>query len=332
MKNPKLTFFCELDKEPLCKLFENRFVMDDLKTLDASLSLGILDLSDERAQVVKKINKLGIPMIAWLLLPKEQGYWFNIDNYPEAIARYEAFKEWTKRHKLSWVGIGLDIEPDINAVQQVRDKQIKLLPELIRRLKNKKRLRDALAGYRQLVNQIRTDGWRVESYHFPLIIDERKARSTLLQRLIGLVDLDADTEVLMLYSSFLRPRGHELLWQYASETDSIGIGNTGGGVDLKGVIDVPPLTWEEFSRDLRLVYRMQKPAHIFCLEGCVAQGFLEKLITFDWEKETEIPQSHLIHHSRKALQALLWTFQRPWIILGSIIGIVSGIFLFKRKK
>ncbi|HZK16767.1 MAG TPA: hypothetical protein VFC66_00850, partial [Anaerolineaceae bacterium] len=61
-----LTFFCELEGADLKKLFDNRFVYDDLKTLGASVSMGILDFSDERVEVVRKLNRLGIPLKAWL--------------------------------------------------------------------------------------------------------------------------------------------------------------------------------------------------------------------------------------------------------------------------
>jgi hypothetical protein len=332
MKIPELTFYCELKAEPLKKLFENRFVMDDLKTLNASLSLGILDFSPERAQVVKKLNKLGIPVIAWLLLPEEEGYWFNADNHTQAVARYEAFKQWTAENKLKWAGIGLDIEPDINAMKHIRTQKLRMLPELLRRMVDKKHLHVAQEAYRTLVSQMHEDGFKVESYHFPLIVDERKVHSTVLQRVAGLVDLDVDTEVLMLYSSVLRPRGQEVLWQYAREADSIGIGNTGGGVDLKGVIDIPPLTWEEFANDLRMAYKIGKPVHIFCLEGCVGQGFLERLITLDCEQEPDIPKSNVIKVARSLLQAVLWTLQRPWVILAGILGVIGSVLLFKRKK
>jgi len=332
MNIPELTFYCELKSEFLVKLFENRFVLDDLKTLKAKLSLGILDFSNERAQVIKKLNKFGIPVIAWLLLPEEDGYWFNADNYLKAGERYDEFIQWTKENKLDWDGIGLDIEPDINFLKNLREKKIKMLPGLIKRFSHKKQILEAQLFYRKLVEKMHLDGYKVESYHIPLIIDERKADSTVLQRVIGLVDLNADKEVLMLYSSFLRPRGNEVLWQYASEAGSIGIGNTGGGVDLEGVIDIPPLTWDEFSQDLRTASKFGKPVHIFCLEGCVAQGFLERLITFKWDEEPSINDSSIVRIGRKGIQALLWTIQRPWVILATSLSLFSGLLLLKKKK
>ncbi len=60
--------------------------------LKASVSLGIIDFSQERASVVSRLNQADIPVEAWLLLPKDQGYWFNLDNASQTITRYAGFK------------------------------------------------------------------------------------------------------------------------------------------------------------------------------------------------------------------------------------------------
>lgn len=335
MPKPELTFFCELKAEPLSKLFDGRFVIDDLKYLDASLSLGILDLSDERAEVVKRLNKAGVPVIAWLLLPEEEGYWFNIDNYDQATERYAAFKSWTAQHQIKWAGIGLDIEMDINALRQALEERQsdQLFATIFKRFTDKQRVVRAQHAYQDLVQRIHADGYPVESYHLPLISEERRAQSTVLQRTIGLVDFETEREVLMLYSSFLRPNGAAVLWSYAAEADSIGVGNTGGGVDLEGVGDLEPLTWEEFSRDLRLCVMCEKPIHIFCLEGCVEQGFLSKLNTFEWDKSTSIPDEvNRVRAIRTGITLILWLVERPWVILITIASLVGFGILFKHHK
>lgn len=335
MPKPELTFFTELPSDALATLFESRFVIDDLMSLDASLSLGILDLSDERAKVVKRLNQAGVPLIAWLLLPEEEGYWFNIDNYEQAAARYVSFKAWTMQHDLQWAGIGLDIEMDIQDTRRLLEKnQARNLPRvLLKRYLDKKRVTHARQVYQALVDLIRADGYPVESYHIPLITEERRAHATVLQRTAGLIDIDTDREVLMLYSSFLRPNGDAVLWSYAPDADSIGVGNTGGGVNIEGVVDLEPLTWDEFSRDLRLCVMREKPIHIFCLEGCVEQGFLSRLNTFDWEKPTEIPTGITqVRAIRTGITALLWLLERPWVILVTLASILSLSFLFKHNR
>jgi hypothetical protein len=340
MPKPELTFFTELGAEPLTELFKNKTVTSDLKKLDAAVSLGILDLTEARAKVVKHLNKAGIPVIAWLLLPEEEGYWFNIDNYRYAAARYQAFRDWTAEHKLQWVGIGLDIEMDIKDMRALLEQKQtrKVASTLFERYMDKRRVSLAKQAYETLIRQIHGDGYMVESYHLPFISEERRARSTVLQRTIGLVDLEADREVLMLYSSFLRPNGAAVLWSYAPEADSVGVGNTGGGVDVEGVINLDPLTWEEFSRDLRLCVMRQKPIHIFCLEGCIKQGFLSRLVAFDWDKPTSLPDSttrvHAIrvHAIRTGMAAGLWLLERPWVILIALATLIGLGFLFKRDR
>ncbi|MFZ3070145.1 MAG: hypothetical protein WA110_03365 [Anaerolineaceae bacterium] len=330
--HPELIFFCELDAQSLKKLFEDRFVLDDLKSLNAGVSLGMLDFSDERAQAVQKLNKLDIPVTAWLLLPKDQGYWFNLENTPQAIARYEVFKQWSQRKKLKWAGIGLDIEPDINQIQALFRQDREAAASAIKRLKDKNAYEQATLAYNGLVNQIHQDGYEVEAYHLPVIADERKARSSVLKRAAGLVDVPVDRDVLMLYSSFSRPRGQALLWQYAQDADAIGIGNTGGGVEMEGAPETASLSWEEFSTDLHLAWRTGKPVYVFSLEGCVRQGFLDRLITFDWNAPVEIPATGMVKVGRGGLRGALWLGQRPWVGFAALAGLIGGVAVILGRK
>ena len=285
----RLTFFCELEEGPLEALFADPAVVEHLVALRASVSLGMIDLGPAQASVVGRLNQAGVPVIAWQLLPKEHGYWFNQDNAAHAVARYEDFRVWTDRQRLRWDGVGLDIEPDIHDLQRMVASGWRMLPSLFPRLARGERLRKARAEYGALLARIRADGHRVDSYQFPFIVDERRTGATLLQRLTGVLDLPVDREVLMLYSSFVRPHGPGLLWSYGPEARSIGLGVTGGGVDVPELLAVPPLDWEEFARDLRLARRWTEDIHVYSLEGCVRQGFLARLRDFDWEKVAEEP-------------------------------------------
>ena len=325
----QLTFFCELNAEDLKKLFEDRFVFDDLKTLNAGISLGILDFSSERVNVVRKLNRLGIPVTAWLLLPQEQGYWFNLGNYTEAAARYQAFKIWSEENQLEWSAIGLDIEMDIHELKGFTDDRGAVIQKALRRLKDTEAYRTAKKAYEALVAQIHEDGYLVESYQFPLIVDEREADSTVLQRVAGLVEIPVDREVLMLYSSFFRPHGQALLWSYAQKAEAIGIGSTGGGIQAGTLENVPYLTWDEFATDLRLARRSGKPIYVFSLEGCVWQGFLPRLVTFDWQAEVELPRTALVSAGRGGLKGLLWVTERPLVILAGLAGVIGTVLMIR---
>jgi len=323
MSKPKITFFCELDAAALVELFSDPAIIEDLNYLDAAISLGILDFTPERAAVVKRLNDAGVPVTAWLLLPREEGYWFNMKNAPQAADCYQAFKEWTAHYKLSWDCIGLDIEPDIQEMSALAKKRREIAPVILRRLFSDGVLLHARSAYNALVNRIGHDGYKVESYHFPLMIDERKAGSSLIQRLMGVVDFPTDREVFMLYSSFLRPDGAGVLWNYAPETRAVGIGNTGGGVEISGEINPPPLSWQEFRRDLLLARHMNKTIYVFCLEGCVKQGFLTLLKNFNWEQPVDLPQAsaNKVARIRRWLRVVLWLSAHPLLLVVCLLAL-----------
>ena len=127
---PKLTFFCELPASDLLALFDDPVVIENLCYLDATISMGILDLSPERAKIVQRLNQAGIPVTAWQLLPKEEGYWYNTRNAPQASMRYMEFKEWSHKYNLQWAGIGVDIEPAFAEMSQFSNQPARLLPLL----------------------------------------------------------------------------------------------------------------------------------------------------------------------------------------------------------
>jgi hypothetical protein len=329
MAAPRLTFFSELKSEELKNVFTDQ-IISDLVEMQASVSLGILDLSPARARVVRKLNQAGIPVVGWLLLPKDQGYWFNLRNAPQAQARYRAFKQWTDENGLRWDGVGLDIEPDIRDLVTYSSRRMKILPLALQRVFHFRQVRQGKRQYRELVDQIHADGYRVDSYQLPFIVDERRARSTLLQRITGIVDLPVDREVWMLYSSFVRPHGAAILASYASEAQAVGLGVTGGGVD-EGFTGQPPLTWDELARDLRLAWYYCDDLHVFSLEGCVQQGYLTDLKDFIWDAPILTPEDKMavVENWRWLLRIGLWFVSH----IGSVVMItISAALLGKGIK
>jgi len=333
MAFPRLNFACELDTPALQALFVDKVVIGDLQALHASLSLGILDLSPERARIVQKLNQAGVPVVGWLLLPKDQA-WFHQDNAPQAVACYRAFIAWTAEYSLIWDGVGLDIEPDIRKMQRWMSEKWRTISYMFRRSFNWRRFRSAQRIYRYLIDEIHKHGHKVVIYQFPFIVDERKAESTLLQRATGIIDLPADREVLMLYSSFVRPHGAGFLWSYAPEAMSIGIGVTAPGVETGMSIDSPPLSWDELARDLRLAWSWTDDLFIYSLEGCVKQGFLHRLRTFEWDQPFLAPTEPAlwVENWRGLLQTVLWISTHLWLVAFGILGLVLLFIPLRRRK
>ncbi len=321
MKKPELTFACELETDKLITLFENDTVIRKLVGLNARISLGLLDLSEERAQVVQKLNRSGIPVTAWLLLPKEEGYWLNLDNAGPATRRYVEFRKWTLENNLDWASIGLDIEPDINLIHQLTASRIKGIFQLLGKLFSLRRDSAAVSTYIALITQIRMDGYSIESYQIPFIVDEREIGSSLLRKTLGLVDLPVDREILMLYSSITKKHDPGLLWSYAPEAHGIGVGSTGGGVVIEGYGELGAITKEELARDLLLAYQHTNQIFIFSLEGCVKNNLLEMLNHFNWNADVKIPKrsAFWVGTMRIIGQIFAWIFSHFIILLFAIL-------------
>jgi hypothetical protein len=282
---PSLTFFCELEPEPLERLFAQPAVIDALVRLRAGVSLGLLDLSPARASVVRELQRASVPVTAWLLLPVEHGYFQHVGNFAESAARFEELCAWSAREGLSWAGVGLDVEQDRRDLEGFGRAPWRAAPITLRRALDGQRLRRGLQGYRELLGRIAETGWPVEVYQFPSIADDRATGSTLLQRAFGMMDLPVEREVWMLYSSILPPRGPGWLCSYGPEARAIAVGSTGGGID-----SLPKLGWAELKRDLLLARRWTERLYIFSLEGCVSQELLPRLVDLDWSEPVGLPE------------------------------------------
>jgi hypothetical protein len=330
LTRPSLTFACELDAARLTELFADGSVIDDLKPLGARVMIMVSDLSAERAHVVQQLNQAGIPLIGIPLFPWAEGYYFTVDNAPRAADRYQQWKHWTAEHGLVWDWVGLDIEPEANFYQQLMANPWGLVPKLLRRLRDQERIVRARAAYAELVDQIHADGWPVENYQFPFIADERRAGSTLLQRLMGLVDVPTDREVWMQYTSFVGPLGPGILWSYGPESDAIAVGTTGGGPDVPGHPQFSPLSWEELARDLRLAGRWTDQLYIHSLEGCVWNGYLARLRSLDWTPASTPPSTAAMARViRVGLRGLLRTSVHPWRATGLAVAM---LWLLARRR
>jgi hypothetical protein len=278
-----LTYFVELRGDRLAELFARPGLLDRLQETGAAVAMAMLDLSEERCEVLRALQVRGIPATVWLVLEAHDGYWLTADNAPLAAQRYREVRRWMASHGLSLQAVGLDLETphdDLRAlVEQGRD----ALRRLFHRRRTAAALRRAREEYGTLVEEIRRDGFRVETYQFPLVLDERRAGSTLLQRVLGFVDVTADREVLMLYESLLpRPLAKAVVDSYGPEAQAIAVGITGGGVDfVLQALGASTLSLEELVAALRRARRYTPHLYVFSLEGCVQAGYFEALCDAD---------------------------------------------------
>jgi hypothetical protein len=299
----RLGFFVELDEREFVDLLRRNDVRDALCRLGAGITVGLRDLGAERARVIREVQALGVPVGAWLLLPEPEGYFATCDNADAVARRVEALQAWSSHHGLAFDALGFDFEPDLAELRAFFGAPASTLAHWARRARSLERWARARATYQAMVDRLRCDGWTIEAYQVPVLLEDRAAGGTWLQRLVGALDVRVDREVVMAYSSLLGPFGHGLLARWAPGARAIAVGSTGGGID-----PLPKLGWEAFERDLLLAAATCDDVRIFSLEGCVARGFLSRLVDFDWQRVVRVSglQRGAAWLAGSAARALSW--------------------------
>ena len=108
----------------------------------------------------------------------------NVGNAAQTAQRFADFDEWTTENGLRWQAVGLDIEPILKEFGALSGDKRRLMSFAIRRAFDWERVRRANDDYRALVRRMQARGYRVQTHQLSFIADERKAGSTLLQRIL----------------------------------------------------------------------------------------------------------------------------------------------------
>ena len=326
---PQLMFACcGRGKDALNALFADPSVFADLKELHAGLAIPIDVLSPDRAELIHRLNDAGLPAVAVIGLPGDQGYYVNANNALQTERWFAEFEKWSKQNNLHWDAIALDIEPDF---REFHWPKWRLAWTLLRRAFDAERVRGSRQAYAALIHEMQAHGYRVQTVQFIFLADERKVHSTVLERLFGLVDVRGDEEVLMSYSSFNHKAGGAVVWSYGQDTQALAIGITLGSGDSALDAKYGPLSWEEFSRDTIVASHFSRQVGIFNLEGCVRQGFLPRLKTMDWNQGVEIPAAATsrMRRFRIVVQGILWTASHLFYFAAALL--IAPVWLLRRR-
>jgi hypothetical protein len=287
---PRLIFFCELRGTPLHALLRQPGVLDLLVAQNFGVALSVAHLDAECAEAARVLHNHGVPLVAWLLLPPEVGFAFNLQNYPQARAHYRAFRDWSAAHQLTFEAVGLEIEAPPEEDPQAPQWGFR---EAARRLwlaGENVLYPSAHASYAEMVGAIRHDGYEVHTYQMPFVADDRRAGTTVIQRALDIMDLPADVDVLMCSSCVPSARldgdlGGALIASYGPAADAIGVGSTSeDDIDWPG--GAVRLSWPALQRDLLLAARDTDTIYVFSLEDCVERGLLDQIAALDWQVAT----------------------------------------------
>jgi hypothetical protein len=297
---PQLAFACcDQGIAQMQGLFGDSATVAALRNLHAQVAVAIADFSPERAQVVRMLNQQQIPVIAGLTLQTKDGPYFDADDAAEAPAQFAAFEKWTQQNGLHWVAVGLDIEPNYGELASLKDHPWRLFTTVIPNGFNSKRMERAQQVYSALIQQIQAQGYPVETYTLPYGPIERDLHTTLLDRLLGTVDVQANENDLMIYTSYARPVGSAIILDLGPDAQGILVGVTDGPPPAGSGFG--PLDWNEFSSDLLVASHFAHHIGVYNLEGCVEQGFLPRLETINWGAAVVIPAASVSRADRHVM-------------------------------
>ncbi|HKK42049.1 MAG TPA: hypothetical protein VJ963_06550 [Bacteroidales bacterium] len=321
---PAISFFCELQGNEFNVFFADTSLIRQLSGMHASLRIGLHDFSPERALTIRKLNEAGIPVVAWLLLPEEDGYWFNMNNGQKASKRYDDFLAWTKENDLKWDGIGIDLEPDMNDGKMVFTHPWKLAWKVYKRLYDNRSLKKAAVIYQDLIDRMKDDGYSVESYIIPFIYDERELGTTSLQKLMGIVDIKTDIEIPMVYTSAMG--NSAIIPLYHHDHMPLALGSTGGGVKINGA-EIASLSWENLKKDMLVAAGLTDEIHIFSLEGSVDNGYLPGISKLDYSEAPPDLSTQIVEERSliKKVRFFLVILNHPFWLTFAILAVMSGI-------
>jgi len=275
-------------------------------------------------------------------MPKSDGYWFTMDNVENCSNCYEQTKQWIQTNNLNVKTIGFDLEIDYRNLQELNNASwSELFTSILTR--TPERLAFAEKTLISLANQVKSDGFFLETYLLAFLYDERKEGSSFLRQLLGLVDVpNVNREVPMLYSTG-GMYGRGIMSSYGNESNEIGIGITGGAGSQGGNVYT---NFSQFQRDLLYTWNnltQRNPntvIEVYSFEGCVDNNYLEPLLDFDWNQSvSEIDlywfskEQQIVDQVRIELQQLLngttdpirfleWLEQNPTTAVSEIFQLI----------
>lgn len=324
---PKISFISHAQNHELEKIYADTAALQQLKNLNATVYMGILDFSPIRTQAVQVLNAWGIPVKAQLLLDRKNDYRLTIKNASYAKKRYEEFLTWVAKDSLKFDGMGLAIEPLLEDIQELNDGKVGLAIKAYKRLNESELLEQAQITYQNLITQMQSDGYRVDAFVYPLILDAKKVNSKAFQQLTGLIELNVDKEIPLFFTNYLdEQEGHRFMISYGKDNkmDAIALGSTGGELSIKDIPVPTPLNWAFLERDMYVATQYTNDLYIFSLDGCLEKAYLKNFELLRWEEGKTLVDTYdtsAADNVRANMNYVLKVLEYP-ILLGLGLGLV----------
>lgn len=314
----QLTYMYDVPTAELGRCFDEQ-LLAHLGVQGVRVVLALRDYSNERAELVRRLNRARIAVVAWLVHADHHD--FHMHDAPAVQARYDAFMQWSTQHGLGWDAVALDIEPDIRDTVRFGDEPTVDLATLVRRVGDRWHIDAATTAYREVVAQMQAAGFVVELFEIPFVRDDRVSGTTIARRLLGLPDIAANRTVMQLQSSYVRPYGPGLIAAYAPEASSVMLGSMRGDAHNRALSD------SELLRDLAHVTACGVTnIYIADMQAAVLSPDLANAIAERaWVTKTLPPPDEYyqqVARMRAGVRALLWAGARPAVLLPLLIPVL----------
>ena len=293
--HPQLILSTDLAGDDLLSALRAPGLLELLAVHRYGIALPVAQLDDVAATAVQLLNQHGVAVIACLRLAPEEGFTFNLQNYPLALGCYQDFHAWARLHSLRFEAIGLTIEPPLQDVAEAGGRRASALARRFWLARENILYPSAQAAYGELIVLMHLDGYEVHTFQMPVVADDRRAGTTLIQRALDIIDLPADLNVLMCSSIVpIEPLGDDLggalIASYGAHADAIGIGSIDeveppnrDSLGLDQNEERSRLPWPALRRDLLLAAQYTDTIYLHSLEDCAARDLLPKIAALDWD-------------------------------------------------
>ena len=234
-------------------------------------------IHSDAVELVRKANKLGIPVISWVVVPYEQGYWAYQGNAPANAEAVKAWAAWKRANQLRFVSVVLDQEFSWQNLRTYvplvmsRDQQ-KLDAWMAGNVDPEAQCH-ALHVYRDLISWAHRQGIRADAAVAPMVVDDVEDGDMALQNELQIsASSRYDRMYLMAYRSAVSQAGFDpgpayIAANFASMQRHFG----GGGQVSLGIPGQAPYgDLQALVQDVRLLAGLgAKAVPIFSIEEMV---------------------------------------------------------------
>ena len=231
----------------------------------------------DAVELVRKANTLGIPVISWVVVPYEQGYWAYQGNAPANAEAVKAWVAWKRANQLRFVSVVLDQEFSWQNLRTYVPLAMSSDPQkldawMAGNIDPEAQCR-ALNVYRDLISWAHRQGVRADAAVAPMVIDDVEDGDMALQNALQISATSRyDRMYLMAYRSAVSQAGFDpgpayIAANYASMQKHFG---RGGQISLGIPGQAPYGDLQPLVQDVRLLAGLgAKAVPIFSLEEMV---------------------------------------------------------------